>query len=122
MRQACPQTQLGHRRPIFAVPRDMNFGVASLLVADIVAKVPNCPAPNFLAVKKSDRRPPNDVASITLPRSPVSLSSGDEVPHILTRKSRLRSKEFLIASAKRDRLLTNNLLRIERWFAEKFRR
>jgi hypothetical protein len=62
---------------------------------------------NFPAVKKSDRRPPIDVASITLPRSPVSLSSGDEVPHIFTRKSRLRTKEFLISSAKR--LLQQNL-------------
>jgi hypothetical protein len=30
----------------------------------------------------------------------VSLSSGDEVPHIFTRKSCLRPKGFLIASAK----------------------
>jgi hypothetical protein len=29
----------------------------------------------------------------------VSLSSGDEVPHIFTRKSRLQSGEFLITSA-----------------------
>jgi hypothetical protein len=65
------------------------------------------PGANFLAVKKSDRRPPIDVASITLPKSPVSLSSGDEAPHIFTRKSRPRSKEFLIASAKR--LLQQNL-------------
>ena len=70
-------------------------------------KSPKLPGANFSAVKKSDRRPPIDVASITLPRSPVSLSSGDEVPHIFTRKSRLRPKEFLIASAKR--LLQQNL-------------
>jgi hypothetical protein len=31
----------------------------------------------------------------------MSLSSGDEVPHIFTRKSRLRPGEFLITSAKR---------------------
>jgi hypothetical protein len=31
----------------------------------------------------------------------VSLSSGDEVPHIFTRKLRLRPGEFLITSAKR---------------------
>ena len=41
------------------------------------------------------------MTSITLPRSPASLSSGDEVPHIFTRKSRLWPKEILIASAKR---------------------
>src|SRR6476660_9589850 len=47
------------------------------------------------------------MASTTLPTSPVSLSSGDEDPHVFTRKSRLRPKEFLIASAKR--LLQQNL-------------
>jgi hypothetical protein len=37
----------------------------------------------------------------------MSISSGDEVPHIFTRKSRLRPGEFLITSAKR--LLQQNL-------------
>src|SRR5262245_9251058 len=46
------------------------------------------------AIKRFDRRPPICVASITLPRSPASLSSGDEVPHIFTRKSRLKPGEF----------------------------
>jgi hypothetical protein len=64
-------------------------------------KSPKLPGANFSAVEKSDRRPPLDVASITLPRSPASLSSGDEVPHIFTRKSRVQPKEILIASAKR---------------------
>src|ERR1700730_18544006 len=64
-------------------------------------KSPKLPGANFLAVKKSDRRPPIDVAPITLPRSPASLSSRNEVPHICTRKSLVRPKEFLIASAKR---------------------
>ena len=56
---------------------------------------------NFPAARRFDRRPPIYVVSITLPRSPVSLSSGDEVPHIFTRKSRLQPGEFLIISAKR---------------------
>src|ERR1700732_2169816 len=64
-------------------------------------KSPKLPAANFSAVKKSDQRPPVDVASITLPRPPASLSSGDEVPHIFTRKSRVQPKEILITSAKR---------------------
>src|ERR1700737_4211636 len=64
-------------------------------------KSPKLPGANFSAVKKSDRRPPVDVASITLPRSPASLSSGDEVPHIFTRNSRVQPKEILITSAKR---------------------
>src|SRR5580700_2044227 len=70
-------------------------------------KSPKLPGANFLAVKNSDRRPPVDVASITLPRSPASLSSGDEVPHIFTRKSRVQPKKILITSAKR--LLQQNL-------------
>src|SRR5215510_2801420 len=75
--------------------------------ADIVAKVRNCPALIFPAVKRSDRRPPIDVASITLPGSPASFSSDDEVPHIFTWKSPVQPKEILIASAKR--LLQQNL-------------
>jgi hypothetical protein len=64
-------------------------------------KSPKLPGYNFPAIRRSDRRPPICVASITLPRSPVSLSSGDEVLHIFTRKSRLQPGEFLISSAKR---------------------
>jgi hypothetical protein len=37
----------------------------------------------------------------------MSLTQGDEVPHVLTRKSRLQPAEFLITSAKR--LLQQNL-------------
>ena len=70
-------------------------------------KSPKLPGANFPAVKKSDRQPPIDVASITLPRSPANLSSGNEVPHIFTRKSRAQPKELLITSAKR--LLQQNL-------------
>ena len=62
----------------------------------------------FSAVKKFDRRPLVDLASITLPRSPASLSSGDEVsPTSLHEKSRVQPKEILITSAKR--LLQHNL-------------
>src|SRR5262249_7514497 len=56
---------------------------------------------DFPAITQTNRRSPLCVVSITLPRSPVSLSSGDEVPHIFTRKSRLQPGEFLISSAKR---------------------
>src|SRR5262245_51167762 len=70
-------------------------------------KSPKLPGANFPAVKKSDRRPPIDVASITLPGSPASFSSDDEVPHIFTWKSPVQPKEILIASAKR--LLQQNL-------------
>src|SRR5262245_29390549 len=70
-------------------------------------KSPKLPGVNFPAVKKSDRRLPIDVASITLPGSPASFSSDDEVPHIFTWKSPVQPKEILIASAKR--LLQQNL-------------
>src|SRR5262245_46413418 len=70
-------------------------------------KSPKLPGVNFPAVKKSDRRPPIDVASITLPGSPASFSSDDEVAHICTWKSPVQPKEILIASAKR--LLQQNL-------------
>src|SRR6266576_3421036 len=65
-------------------------------------KSPKLPGDNFPAVRRFDRRPPIYVVSITLPRSPVSLSSGDEVPQIFTRKSRPQPGEFLITSAKRS--------------------
>src|SRR5262249_57967380 len=60
-------------------------------------------APVYFSPRRNTtaRRPPICVVSITLPRSPVSLSSGDEVPHIFTRKSRPQPGEFLIIGAKR---------------------
>src|SRR6266540_3619890 len=49
-------------------------------------KSPKSTGDNFPAIRRSDRRPPICVVSITLPRSPVSLSSGDEVPpHLYTK-------------------------------------
>src|ERR1700737_1212584 len=77
---------------LFAAVHESGFG-------RYCCKSPKLPGANFLAVKKSDRRTPIDVASITLPRSP-SLSSGNEVPHIFTRKSRVQPKEILITSEK----------------------
>src|SRR5262249_19703280 len=56
---------------------------------------------DFLAAGPFNRRPPICVASIGLPRSLASLSSGDEVPHIFTGESPLRPGEFLIISPKR---------------------
>ncbi len=47
-----------------------------------------------------------DVASGSLPKSPVSLSPGDEVPHMFTRKPRLQLEIFAMNGAKR--LLQHN--------------
>jgi hypothetical protein len=55
----------------------------------------------FFAKTRNGRRSPIRMTSIALPKSPVSLTQGDEVPHILTRKPHLQPAEFLITSAKR---------------------
>jgi ABC-type uncharacterized transport system substrate-binding protein len=73
----------------------------SLVVADCVAKLQNCSVINFPPTRRTNRRSAICVPSIALPKSPVNSSSGDEVPHIFTRKSRLQPGEFLITSAKR---------------------
>src|SRR5262245_21643324 len=56
---------------------------------------------NFPAVMRSDRRAAIFVDSTALARSLTRLSSGDEVPHIFTRKSRVQPGEFLVTSGKR---------------------
>jgi hypothetical protein len=88
----------GNSRPY----RDMYFvAVHESAVNGYCCKSPKLPGANFIAVKKSDPRPPIDVASITLPRSPASLSSRNEVPHIFTRKSCVQPKEILITQQNR---------------------
>jgi hypothetical protein len=77
----------------------------------LCCKSPKLPGDKFPAIRRTNRRPPICVVSITLPKSPVSSSSGDEVPHIFTRKSRLQPGEFLVTSAKR--LLQHNLPKAE---------
>src|ERR1700683_14745 len=59
-----------------------------------------------LAKTRSGKQSPIPTDEIGLSKSPFSLTSGDEAPHILTRKSRLQPLEFLIISAKR--LLQHN--------------
>src|SRR5262249_4526681 len=81
------------RRP-FAPPKSSESG-------RFCCKSRKSPGDNFPAKGRRDRRPSISVLSIALPRSPVSLRSGDEVPRIFTRKSRLQPREFLISSAKR---------------------
>src|SRR6201991_1100331 len=41
------------------------------------------------------------IASVALPRSPMNLAQGDEVPQIITRRTRQRPSEFLISPPKR---------------------
>jgi hypothetical protein len=88
-------------RPLFPRKRTPIRDLAMSQKCRYCCKSPKLPGDNFPVVRRFDRRPPIYVVSITLPRSPVSLSSGDEVPHIFTRKSRLQPGEFLITSAER---------------------
>jgi hypothetical protein len=59
------------------------------------------------------------MASGLLPKSPVSSSLCDEVPHIFIPKSHLEPREFLISSAKRllqhYRPIATILLRRREW-------
>jgi hypothetical protein len=65
------------------------------------------PGDKFPARRPNKPRSLIDVASGSLPRSPVSLSLGDEVPHMFTRKPHLRLEKFAITCTKR--LLQQNL-------------
>jgi hypothetical protein len=65
------------------------------------------PGDKFPARRQNKPRSLIDVASGSLARSPVSLSPGDEVPHMFTRKPHPRLEEFAITCTKR--LLQQNL-------------
>src|SRR3954464_8780662 len=69
------------------------------------------PGDKFPARSRNKPRSLIDVASGSLPKSPVSLSPGDEVPHMFTRKPRLQLEKFAINGAKR--LLQHNLPRAD---------
>jgi hypothetical protein len=70
-------------------------------------KSPKLPGDIFPARRQTNPRSLIDIASGSLPKPPVSLSSGDEVPHMSTRKPRLQPGKFSIRGAKR--LLQHNL-------------
>src|SRR5665213_2340957 len=55
----------------------------------------------LFAETRNVKHSPIRMTSIALPKSPVSLTCGDEIPHIFTRQPRLQPAEFLIPSAKR---------------------
>src|SRR5215208_6846620 len=72
----------------------------------LCCKRPKTSGEHFLARRQSKSRPPIDMASGCLPKSPVSSSPWDEVPHMFTRKPRLRPAKFSNPGAKR--LLQHN--------------
>src|SRR3984893_12394929 len=59
------------------------------------------PGDKFPARRQNKPRSLIDVASGSLARSPVSLSPGDEVPHMFTRKPHPRLEEFAITCTKK---------------------
>src|SRR3954465_14682710 len=61
------------------------------------------PGDKFPARSRNKPRSLIHVASGSLPKSPVSLSPGDEVPHMFTRKPRLQLEKFAINGAKKIR-------------------
>ena len=63
-------------------------------------KSPKLMRGNFPARGRSKSKSPIDMASGSLPKSPVSLSLGDEVPHMCTRKTRQRLGKNLPAVQK----------------------
>jgi hypothetical protein len=63
-------------------------------------KSPKLPGDNFPAIRRYDRRQPICVASITLPRSPVSLSSSDDPPHLFTKVASTARRIFSHQSKK----------------------
>src|SRR5258708_500943 len=60
----------------------------------------------FFAKTRNGKQSPIRIDAVALSKSPVNLMLDDEVPHIFTRKPRLRPLEFLILGAKR--LLQHN--------------
>jgi len=86
------------------------MGLLRLLTAALgrlCCKSLKTPGDKFPARSRNKPRSLIDVASGSLPKSPVSLSPGDEVPHMFTRKPRLQLEKFAINGAKR--LLQHNL-------------
>ena len=69
--------------------------------------VPSTPDQSSLMVVAGQTAIRETAMGVSLPKSPVRSSSGDEVPHMFTRKPRLRPGKFSIRGAKR--LLQHNL-------------
>jgi hypothetical protein len=64
------------------------------------------PCDKILAIRRNKPQSPIDIASISLPKSPVSSSPGDVIPHMFIRKSRLQLGNLVTSDAKR--LLQHN--------------
>src|SRR5450759_5393432 len=79
---------------LFAAVHESAFG-------RFCCKRPKSRGDNCSARRRDKPLSPIDIASGSLPKSPVSSSLCDEVPHIFTRKPRLQLGKFVIICAKR---------------------
>src|SRR3979409_1332657 len=64
-------------------------------------KSPKTPCDEFFAKRRNKGRSPIDVSSSAPPKSPVSSSQDDVVPHIIIRLSHLQLGKFVSRPAKR---------------------
>ena len=90
--------------PLYPRKRTWSRHLGMSALCRYCCKSPKLPGDKLPAIRRTNRRPPICVLSITLPRSPVSLSSGDEAPHIFTRKSCLQPDGLLHRSKRRARV------------------
>ena len=99
------------RRPYMAQTASSRQRSATPAMEGILLQKTKVARPLFFAKIRNGKRSPIRITSIALPKSPVSLTRGDEVPHIFTRKPRLKPAEFLVTTAKR--LLQHNPLKAD---------
>src|SRR6266540_2325038 len=71
------------------------------LAGRLCCKSLKTPGDKFPARRRNKPRSLINVVSGSLPKSPVSLSPGDEVPHMFTRKPLLQPEKFAVDGAKR---------------------
>ncbi len=94
-------------RPLCLEQRTNSEAMGLSALCRYCCKSPKLKSDDFPARRRRKSKAQINVASGSLPRSPVSLSSSDEAPHIFTRKARLRLGETSISCAKR--VLQQNL-------------
>jgi hypothetical protein len=85
----------------------MGLRSVSAAMCRFCCKSLKAPGDKFPAKRRNKPGSLIDVASGSLPKAPVSLSLGDEIPHMFTRKPRLQLEKLAINGAKR--LLQQNL-------------
>src|SRR4030095_11783250 len=84
------------------------MSAARPLFSRLCCKSLKTPGDKFPARRRKKPRSLINVVSGSLPKSPVSLSPGDEVPHMFTRKPLLQPEKFAVDGA--NRLLQHGVI------------